>query len=1391
MKKQSRLAVLLAAILVCVITCTGVAFATATELNSSLSDVEAALSAEEVQAQLVYNQLIETTTLKDFFETLMLEENKAGAYALNEEQLNGLYQYIQDMYSAIEAPTADDTEYYEMLVQTLQVIAEGNGVELLANKITDDYTFVAGETQISAITICSENGNNTDANWELVNGSVLVVNGTITVPEGQTLDIYIKPSEASTATATIRAGANLESAMFDVKGRLKIGWANGGESESTGTITIEGGTIHLDASASMFISRTGKVSGEWELNDTSYVRMYQGIQIAKEKILTISGAGEIQSFFDTSDYAKNNTALFTVADGGHLSIDGSEDKLTLDGKNRTATAILCNEDLTVDNALIKNFGKGKNAAVGAVGVTANADSEAEIKISNSTIQHCTATAGSAIYLLGSGAAKVQLYRVIVENCETDDDGTNAYGGAVRSNGNGKWRLLINQCVFRNNVSQAFGSCIYWNSSVDEASIEIKDSQFLNNTAESRGGAIFLEGSNNSIVASTGEVSAAIENGDIPSNGIIGTLIQGNSAKEGGGVCFKTYSNENQLKIPNTDVSFGDNVVISDNSATIGGGVACVFYRSDNNYEENSSFSVTVDGATISSNIATDKGGAIYITSGRAEYDVNVYVKSGTVEYNTAAYGGAIALNAEEDVENGGNISMSGGVLTNNAATEHGGGIYLAKGNYEMSGGSVAKNKARNGAGVYVSGGNFTMSNGSFDDNVATANGGAVYMADGDFTMLHGSVNHNSAANGGAVYMNGEDADFIMESGNMNRNTASNDGGAIYANGGELKIGLVGCGGLEDQSKHTAKAADRHHPIMKENSAAQRGGGIAIANNGVVCFYCGEATDNTARHKGGGANVFMDGGHFYLYDGANVGVPRDPDLVIVGGELHNECEEKDYVKLYYYQHNTDTETKMEGLAEYGEFMNLPDGENFWEAETGMTFFGWTAQGAATSNQSNEFVRNKNQYVESGASVQILDAETTETDQTGINTNKLFDGTTDEGQMIMHLYALWAPITNNITYVDGLNVVGELLEVEDGHTDATYQNVKNQDGCTVTIKKIDKPGYRLTGWYIYQDEGQNANWGYEPKWKTGATAKTYADLDFSEFPDNQFISVNDADYALHVDPLTFGDITLIANWEEIVVPIHYTVVGPENTTDSGWVGLGEVTEANTTEVTEYIGQATGRRYNSVNDAYTLISETDTDTPQGATPIPNTPNYKFVGWYTDKDCTTAPENSWISGSKLTPQKVDTDASGEVETLLYQNATYYALFDYDVIDLIIRKSGLDTNDSAIIKVTGKNTATEDQQTWYISLRNEEAILKDMKIGSEYTVEEMTGWTAYYNSPTMTYPTGALDGETYKILPYDVSNKNPNTVIIANSKSGEQWLHDENYAVNYDGGVKSSGDGQ
>ena len=76
----------------------------------------------------------------------------------------------------------------------------------------------------------------------------------------------------------------------------------------------------------------------------------------------------------------------------------------------------------------------------------------------------------------------------------------------------------------------------------------------------------------------------------------------------------------------------------------------------------------------------------------------------------------------------------------------------------MDGGSITvanssfdHNSARDGGAVYIHGGSITVANSSFDHNSATHEGGAVHMnTDGYITVANSSFDHNSATNGGAV-----------------------------------------------------------------------------------------------------------------------------------------------------------------------------------------------------------------------------------------------------------------------------------------------------------------------------------------------------------------------------------------------------------------------------------------------------------------------------------------------------------------------------------------------------------------------------------------------------------------------------------------------------------------
>ena len=236
------------------------------------------------------------------------------------------------------------------------------------------------------------------------------------------------------------------------------------------------------------------------------------------------------------------------------------------------------------------------------------------------------------------------------------------------------------------------------------------------------------------------------------------------------------------------------------------------------------------------------------------------------------YGGEISGNKVSDsgsINYGGGVRVSdpystftmlGGIITNNEATNGGGGgVYIGGGRFEMSGSAViTRNKTASslgGGGVFMNGSDivyalneFIMSgNAVISENTATnGNGGGVYMNSApEVTMNGGSITGNTAANnGGGVYA--FSGTFTMNDGTIagNKATAKN-GGGVYANGSTaftVKGGTIG----------GSTAADAN--------AAKYGGGVYV-KNGTFTMSGGKVTGNSASKDGGG--VRLDKGTFHM------------------------------------------------------------------------------------------------------------------------------------------------------------------------------------------------------------------------------------------------------------------------------------------------------------------------------------------------------------------------------------------------------------------------------------------------------------------------------------------------------------------------------------------------
>lgn len=207
-----------------------------------------------------------------------------------------------------------------------------------------------------------------------------------------------------------------------------------------------------------------------------------------------------------------------------------------------------------------------------------------------------------------------------------------------------------------------------------------------------------------------------------------------------------------------------------------------------------------------------------------------------------------------------------------------------------------------------------------------------------------------------------------------------------------------------------------------------------------------------------------------------------------------------------------------------------------------------------------------------------------------------------------------------------------------------------------------------------------------------------------------------------------------YTEQTVDIKYEVVGP--------VGCGTVTPAS-----ETVKVITG-------------------TPTGSVAAKANDNFRFVGWFKDKDCTQPVDGNWVANNKLTPGQSKNYGTEAAPVMGYEAAIYYAKFEYDITDLTITKTYADgapkdPNQSAVFVVTGGDLG--DGLTVVLNKGNNfKVVIKGLTVGTTYTVTEKTGWTWRYT----TDPT-SQNSQSIQL----VANEGNNTITFTNTLKENKWL--------------------
>lgn len=188
--------------------------------------------------------------------------------------------------------------------------------------------------------------------------------------------------------------------------------------------------------------------------------------------------------------------------------------------------------------------------------------------------------------------------------------------------------------------------------------------------------------------------------------------------------------------------------------------------------------VTMSNLSIISGTNYCCGGGIIVDSG-AILTINNSTLSGN---SSASYGGGIY--------NLGILTLNNSILKGNLADEAGGGIENSMYSTLIVNNSiVSDNSAYSGAGI-ANGGILTLTNSILSNNAASHDGGGIETA-GTLIINNSTLSNNSAYIGGGIYnyhsgASGQDGILTINNSTLSNNSATDSGGGIY-NGDMLKV----------------------------------------------------------------------------------------------------------------------------------------------------------------------------------------------------------------------------------------------------------------------------------------------------------------------------------------------------------------------------------------------------------------------------------------------------------------------------------------------------------------------------------------------------------------------------------------------------------------------------
>ena len=467
--------------------------------------------------------------------------------------------------------------------------------------------------------------------------------------------------------------------------------------------------------------------------------------------------------------------------------------------------------------------------------------------------------GSAVFFNNCIVATADFNNCTFKNNKVTDS-IYSGGGTFRTVGQTSSKMTIDGCKFLDNAANQAGGGIYWNAGQTRKTCEgnggetkaiIKNCEFRRNTAVKP--ANIDDTDDNGNVINLSRYGGGIFCETVMT--VESCIFDGNKSEIGGGLCMGVYNATYRMFNDNetTQLVLDSNTEFFHNEAVCGGGLAIranATLAIDNDDVKNHTVAFTLGGAKVYENAASQHGGGIYYVAEHYEANPN------KPEYDPSLDNAEVARYIK-------NINLDSGTVYSNSASRHGGGIYVESSHNT----TVTVSNATlyyNNAGVNVA---YTHTNTGEKDE----NDNDIYT-----TARTTYAQSDDGGNGGAIYLTGSDAvvnitggiigGFMQDdkiSGAVNTaygRTANPDGG--YGGG----LALYGGANLSITGGH-----------IIYNDAERDGGGISVNDNAQVTMTGGfiqyneadkreQNSNGVGKHKGVGGGIALNEASMICYGG---------------------------------------------------------------------------------------------------------------------------------------------------------------------------------------------------------------------------------------------------------------------------------------------------------------------------------------------------------------------------------------------------------------------------------------------------------------------------------------------------------------------------------------------